>query len=536
MSGRYDGVGNDRLRAVRDHTAMWNRLRPITDPKVRAEVEPFCSSRRITVEALAELGTRAKRHHDFGWCLAYAGMDGNGGVVAIKYRPINGTSHDSFAEEPSTWLRPIVIGNRNSLDWLIVEGETDAARLYGLVGDRCAILVLPTGARTFRREWADVIPRGALVALCHDADGDGDAGAGEAARIVGGRIVRVRPPLEGADWCDWDGDRDAFLKLAKPRPRFEFETLAEFRARQLPVAEPLLGKRGKVFIATGCLFLVYGADGCGKSTWTIDGVVHLAAGADWLGIPVPRPVRVLVIENEGPAGLFQQKLEGKLAAWDGADPTGNLFVLAGPWGKFTFADAGARAELTAYCEENRIELVAANPTLGLGVGTSGRPDETAEFVEWLVECGMWTSRAFWLNHHENKLGKISGDWGRHPDTYAWLQRDGNRQRTKLTWVKPRWATLEPDEKAVMLNWVTGSWGYDVTPIEPGGGRVSDEEYDERINAFLIEHPGATTTRVTKDVKGRAERIRERLRDGDFDSYEPRPGTVCWLPPGTGRPT
>jgi hypothetical protein len=43
-------------------------------------------------------------------------------------------------------LRPIIIGNRDPLDWIVTEGETDGARLLGLVGDRCAIIVLPVAS------------------------------------------------------------------------------------------------------------------------------------------------------------------------------------------------------------------------------------------------------------------------------------------------------------------------------------------------------------------------------------------------------
>jgi putative DNA primase/helicase len=200
---------------MRDHTPLWDRLTPIgiADDDARAAVARFCEGKRISFGALEQLGTRIKRHHDLGYCLVYAGSNGNGSIVAIKYRPLNGTSHDSFAEPRSVWLRPIVIGNPSSLDWLIAEGETDGARLYDLVGDRCAILILPAGARTFKPEWAALIPRGANVALCHDADADGDAGALKAAGIIGGHTVRVRPPIEGVDWCEWDGGREAFVGL-----------------------------------------------------------------------------------------------------------------------------------------------------------------------------------------------------------------------------------------------------------------------------------------------------------------------------------
>ena len=129
--------------------------------------------------------------------------------------------------------------------------------------------------------------------------------------------------------------------------------------------------------------MVYGADGSAKSTWTIDGLAHLAAGIDWLGIAVPRPVRICIIENEGPPNLFQQKLAAKIATWDGPDFAHNVFVFTGPWGEFSFADAEAREALVAFCEEHEIDLVTANPTLGLGVAASGRPDETQQFVDWL---------------------------------------------------------------------------------------------------------------------------------------------------------
>jgi AAA domain len=518
-------------RMVRDHTSVWNQLTAIgqAGDEARNALVRFCQSKRISVEALEQLGACIARRSDIGYCLAYAGTNGNGTITAIKYRPLNGTSHASFAEEPSVWLRPIVIGNIGSLDWLIAEGETDAARLWGLVGGCCAILVLPAGARTFRPDWADVIPRGATVMLCHDADEDGDAGAEKAGQIIGGRTMRLRPPVDVGDWCEGDGDREAFMKLAAATrlgSRCEFVTFSEFAAREFPVAEPLLGEPGKVFLALGSLLMVYGADGCGKSTWTIDGIVHLAAGQDWLGLRVPRPARVCVIENEGPPSLFQQKLRDKLDGWDGPDPTPNLFVFAGPWGEFSFADADARTALREYCDQHQIDVVAANPTLGLGVGASGRPDDTQQFVDWLAECGLKSTRAFWLLHHENKARQISGDWGRHPDTKVLLQRDGNHQRTKLDWNKTRWATLDPEDKTMLLEWVTETEGYNVVRLDAVG--ATDQELDERINEYLTKHPCSSTREVQQNVKGTNSRISDRLK-AKFDSAHGPRGAILWLP-------
>jgi hypothetical protein len=497
----------------------------------------FSAGKRISFESLIALGTRVRVGRAGGVELAW-GYQANGAVTAIKFRPLG--DKQRYALEPSVFLQPLVIGQRGSLDWIVAEGETDAARLFDLVGNRCAILVLPAGALTFKAPWAGVIPRGATVGLAHDADEAGDKGAEKAARIIGGRTIRVRPPVEGGDWCDWPGTREEFLELVNAArgmlPQFEFAPYSEFAAHAYPAAEPLLGEPGAIFLARGSLLMVYGADGSGKSTWTIDGLVHLAAGADWLGVPVPRSVRFCVIENEGPPDLFQQKLAAKIASWEGPDPTPNIFVFAGPWGEFSFANPAARAALNEFCDEHAIDVVTANPTLGLGVAASGRPDETQQFVDWLVECGLKSERAFWLLHHENKAGQISGDWGRHPDTKVALQQDGSRQRTKLDWAKTRRATLptETVPKVCLLEWIVETQGYAVTELDTIG--ATDSELEQRVADYLAENPFSSTTAVETEVKGTASRIRKLLERPQFDCVDGPRGAKLWTLATTPSPS
>jgi hypothetical protein len=205
-----------------------------------------------------------------------------------------------------------------------------------------------------------------------------------------------------------------------------------------------------------------------------------------------------------------------------------VFVFQGPWGEFSFADADARLALRDYCEANAIDVVTANPTLGLGVSGSGRPDETQQFVDWLVECGLKSTRAFWLLHHENKAGQISGDWGRHPDTKVQLQIDGGQPRTKLVWEKTRWATLPTVEhpKSVLLEWVVETQGYTVVEIDTVG--ASDTELEQRIRSYLGEHPMASTNDVTGNVKGTNKRISELLKSGPFDCFDGPRGAKMWF--------
>jgi hypothetical protein len=518
--------------SVRDWTAKWDTLEPVGDVNgtVRTQLDQFCERKRITLEGLQALDTRILIRNDGTVCVAWAGRNRAGVVTALKHRPIGGSSHETKAEAPSVWLAPIIAGNRSSDDWLLVEGETDAARLHDLVGDSCAIVCLPTGA-TFKTEWVRHIARDVTLLLCHDADDAGDKGAEKAAKILGGNTLRVRPPDGVKDWCDWDGSREQFVELVAAarasKPSYEFSTLADFLAYPFPNAEPLLGEDRSIILAVGSLLLVYGAEGAGKSTWTIDGIAHLAAGVDWLGFTVNRPGRICVIENEGPPSLFQRKLADKADTWEGPTWAHNVCVFQGPWGEFSFANPEARLALRDYCEENAIDVVTANPTLGLGVSGSGRPDETQTFVDWLVECGLKSTRAFWLLHHENKAGQISGDWGRHPDTKVQLQIDGKQPRTKLVWEKTRWATLPTDEhpKAVLLEWIVETQGYTMLDLDTVG--ASDSELETRIADYLSAHPWSSTRTVWDNVTGTNTRIRKLLEGDRFDCVDGPRGSILW---------
>jgi hypothetical protein len=233
----------------------------------------------------------------------------------------------------------------------------------------------------------------------------------------------------------------------------------------------------------------------------------------------------------------EEKLAEKAATWD--EPASwqkNVFVFAGPWGEFSFANSDARDALNACCEENAIDVVTANPTLGLGVAGSGRPEETQQFVDWLVECGLKSSRAFWLLHHENKAGQISGDWGRHPDTKVQLQQDGNRPCTKLTWDKTRWAPLPTDDnpKACLLEWVMETKGYNVIPLEATA--VTEDTLDARLVEWLERHPMSSTTTVCVNVKGENQRLRALLQSDKYDCVAGPKNAKLWFLASTPSPS
>src|SRR4051812_27766982 len=88
-------------------------------------------------------------------------------------------------------------------------------------------------------------------------------------------------------------------------PVLRFVSLDEFVAVDEAGAEPLVGEAGNVVIPTGGDVIFFGDGGSGKTTLQLDLAFHLAAGDDWCGFPIPAPVRVGIVENEGPRPLFR---------------------------------------------------------------------------------------------------------------------------------------------------------------------------------------------------------------------------------------
>jgi hypothetical protein len=287
-------------------------------------------------------------------------------------------------------------------------------------------------------------------------------------------------------------------------------------------APALIGTDDDAILTTGGFLLMAGEGGASKTTLTLDALVHLAAGEPWLDIPIARPVRVLLIENEGPRPRFRQKLQEKLDAWDGPDVSANMLVSAEPWGRFSFADDGLRNELRAVCRDEAIDLVFADPVGSLGVEGVGAPDETARFMEHLKSAGLFDPDdpvAYWLLHHFNKsqaksvLQQLSGAWGGHPDAVLGVAHAGEH-RTKLTWAKLRWATPPKDDVEWLLGWTDGR---SFARIEKTDSPVvSDEDLVARITEVLLAAgaDGLGVTKVRSAVKGDNARIEMLLKSHD----------------------
>ena len=334
------------------------------------------------------------------------------------------------------------------------------------------------------------------------------------------------PPAEDAP--PTEGERQE--APSAPRELLRFLTGAEFRHQPRSAIEPLLGDGADGLLMPGSLALLAGIGGTGKTTLALHAAIHLCAGIPWIGINLLRPLRILLIENEGPHDPFADKVDrmcerfhdcpcsGSPHGDTGAGFDVNAIILDSPWGRFTFDDPGLAAELNAAAVDFQADLVIANPLGRLGMKGAGTPEETRGFLDLLVRAGMGDVFAALLIHHMAK-GKqmslsqqISGDWGGHPDTILILESAGQR-RSKLTFDKIRWGDQGAREPLI-LDWLVaddGPVGYTLAGAPKG---IPDEQVYERIDQFMresAEPPGMTA--IQQGITGQHKRLKQLVEAG-----------------------
>ena len=216
-------------------------------------------------------------------------------------------------------------------------------------------------------------------------------------------------------------------------------SLTDFIGVEEPGAMPLVGDDDNILIPEGGDVMFYGDGGAGKTTLCIDLACSLAAGVDWLGLPVTRAVQVLIVENEGPRPLFRRKLARKAAGWDGQ--LDGIHVLEKPWGQFTFASDTWREHLATRVIAAEIDVLIVGPLTRVGMNEAGTLQEVRAFMELVADLRRRSLRPLTVAivHHEGKSGSVSGAWEGAGDTLLHVQAAGNGH-TIMHVQKARWAS------------------------------------------------------------------------------------------------
>lgn len=292
----------------------------------------------------------------------------------------------------------------------------------------------------------------------------------------------------------------------------ELVTLDEFADLDEPGAQALVGGDEGAVIPEGGDVMFYGDGGAGKTTLAIDLACHLAAGDDWLGMPVARPTRVVLIENEGPRPLFRTKLRRKRDNWKGSPLEDRVQVLESPWGRVNFADTTGRHQLAAALRDHKIDVAIVGPVTRSGMNEAGTLQEVRDFMALVAEVRELSGRrvAFVLVHHENKGGQVSGAWEGAGDTLFHVQGQGHG-RTRLYVQKARWSSNH-HATTLHLVWTDGD-GFSVED-KP---ELDDDGIADAILTEVRANPGIGWTKVEAAVRTVSNARKRAVRDGLFAS-------------------
>lgn len=299
-----------------------------------------------------------------------------------------------------------------------------------------------------------------------------------------------------------------------PAAAVQLVTLTQFTSVTDDQAEPLIGTPDETLLPADGLLLMYGDGGAGKTTLSIDALAHAASGTEWLGNPIPHPVRCTLIENEGPRGPFRRRLRHKTTKWEGKTFHENVHVLEEPWTKFTLTDPAYRRGLAHEIDRTQTQLVIVGPLASLGAKGTGTPDDVNEFTALINDLRERTASPFalWIVHHENKAGDVSGAWERLPDTLVHVTAQGNG-RTRVAWRKVRWSSALHNTSTNLL-WADNT-GFSIE-------LPSERDLHHEIEDYLAENPRSTTNDVVAGVKAQRKTIREILSTDSRFTYEEGP--------------
>jgi hypothetical protein len=319
------------------------------------------------------------------------------------------------------------------------------------------------------------------------------------------------------------------------RPAVEIVSVDAFADVDEAGADPLVGVPGDLLIAEGGDVMVYGDGGAGKTTLVVDLAFHVAAGDDWITIPIPEPRRVLLIENEGPRPQFRLKLRRKRDGWAGSPLGDRLHVLADPWGSFSYADPGWQSALADAVRDLGIDLVIVGPLTASGMEAAGTLQDTRAFLALVNHVRKLAGRRFAnvLVHHENAAGKVSGAWMGTGDTLLQLLPRGHG-KLGLHFKKVRWSS-ELHGTPCNLVWAEGD-SFALSDEEPSRPERAWDDIAEYVRA----NGGTAWGNVIKAVPLKTEYLARRrdqmLAEGEIVNA----GTVhrfqLWHRDDPARPT
>ncbi len=282
-------------------------------------------------------------------------------------------------------------------------------------------------------------------------------------------------------------------------------TLQQFVTTTDDVSDPAIGDVDDMLLPSDGTLLMYGDGGAGKTTLSVDALAHLAAGRDWLGQKIPKPLNVMLIENEGPRGPFRRRLAQKVTGWEHEPFADRVHVLEEPWTRFSLLEGEYRHQLGREITRWETDLVMVGPLASLGAKGTGTPDEVNEFDNLVKDLRENADRTFalWIVHHENKAGDVSGAWERLPDSLIHVSAQGNG-KTRVHWRKVRWSSVLHNTSQT-LSW-SANTGFAID-------EKKDRDYPgEILEAFTADNRWRTAREAAGLISANQDLVRDTMVD------------------------
>lgn len=205
--------------------------------------------------------------------------------------------------------------------------------------------------------------------------------------------------------------------LERPLP---IRTLAEYLTAEIEeppaIIDPPILVRGELTVTVG-------KSGKGKTSLNLNRVLRWAAGLPVFDelpdvmVPVDkRHVRTLLIENEGSAGMFQERMRAMFNAEDRLPEDARPLVAENVliWGDGGYQglkidDDKDYAEIRRGVEKFKPDVLFIEPFRGLWRGDENSNTEVAEVIDRLIRLATDYRLGVILGHHERKNSEGSSD-------------------------------------------------------------------------------------------------------------------------------
>lgn len=333
-------------------------------------------------------------------------------------------------------------------------------------------------------------------------------------------------------------ERNAWIARAKmlglqeaSEDKFEppIRTLGEYLDTPLEVppvlVEPALLVRG------GMLCTVARA-GYGKTQMNLNRIMRWATGkpmfdglTDKRDIPIlgpSKPLKTLLIENEGAPGMFHRQLGIMLNAKGYLTPEERLLVREnvlvwgeGGWSGLKLDDPAQLDMIRAGCEKHQPDIVFIEPFRGLWKGDENSATEMAIVADALSDLAVTQDCGVIITHHERKSGvaedgeKMSAGRGSTVlegvvSTMENFEKAKGGDFREVSWSKVRYNgghQIVP----IRMEWQSGDWWY---------RHVAAQETEQALlNELADADPTPMTVRDLQEATDeKVHKIREVMKD------------------------